>query len=109
MKREPRLTHEAHVEAAAYHEAGHAVIAWRHRQRVRAGGVWIDAKGYGGNCHVCSLVFPGEAVGMRGMGERFWRLYLARVTAQVEIDQAGWLAEYIHHGRGGLVSATQGL
>ncbi len=46
---------------------------------------------------------------MRGMGERFWQLYLARVTAQVEIDQAGRLAEYIHHGRGGLVSANDVL
>ncbi len=98
MKREPKLTHEAHVETVAYHEAGHAVIAWRHREIVREDGVSIDAKGYGSNCHVRSLVFPGESVAMRGMGERFWRLYLARVTAQVEIDQAGWLTNRVASG-----------
>ncbi len=93
-------------EAAAYHEAGHAVIAWRHRQIVRERGVTIDPSG-AGHTHVRSIVSPGEGTAVKANGDvRLWKAYCRQVAAQVEIVQAGWLAEHLHHGMGGLHTAN---
>ena len=94
------LTHEQHIEAAAYHEAGHAVIAWRHGVVVRGDGVSIDPETYLGYCRFRSMVYPGEAVVCKRDGGRHWRSYLWRVNGEVAIDQAGQLAEQAHHGLG---------
>ena len=94
------------MEAAAYHEAGHAVIGWRHRQFVRERGLSIDRIGMG-HAHVRRIVFPGEGDAMKATGdERLWKAYCLRVTAHVEVYQAGRLAEHLHHGVGGRYTAN---
>ena len=93
------------VKATAYHEAGHAVIAYRHCVAIREDGVSIDAR-RGWYTHVRPTVFPGEAAMMRAQPDpSLWRMFFRRVVAEVEISQAGWLAEYLFHGKGGPVAA----
>lgn len=86
------------IEASAYHEAGHAVVAWRHNNIIREHGISIDGQGLG-QCHVRPQVFSGEGQMMKTItdGGRAWRHFLYRVEAKVECDQAGMLVEIQHH------------
>ena len=91
---------QSQMEAAAYHEAGHAVIAWRHRRFVGERGLSIESGGFG-HAHVRRIVLPGEGDASKASGdERIWKAYCLRVTAHVEVYQAGRLAEHLHHGEG---------
>ncbi len=69
--------------AAAYHEAGHAVIAYQVGCWVNPDGVEIDRRQYTGLC-------------CREYDHNEWR--------RVWTALAGWLSEYCWHGRGGFHS-----
>jgi hypothetical protein len=73
---------------AAHHEAGHAVVAYRHNNWVRERGVWIEDGG--GGCHTRAQAWPGE--GKRTAPE-YWQAYLHRLEGDIQEYQAGWLAE----------------
>jgi hypothetical protein len=64
--------------ASAYHEAGHAVVAYCFGWWLNPEGVEIDARQY------C------------GLRREAW---LSNEPAEVMVLQAGWLAECLHHGR----------
>jgi len=66
-------------EAAAYHEAGHAVVAYHFGWWVNEEGIEIDARQY---------------TGLRCMS------FDMTASRSVPISLAGWLAEHKHHGRG---------
>jgi hypothetical protein len=76
-----KITNEQIREGAAYHEAGHAVIATTRGWNVNHEGVEIDDRAYTG-------------------------LELSRfqysTSNQIHVSLAGWLSEYKFHGLGGL-------
>ncbi len=96
--------HRLNIEASAYHEAGHAVFAWRYRNMIREGGVSIDAHGLG-QCHTRWQIFPGEGAAIYktpdcALRELVWHNYLWHAKAQATELLAGWLSEHHYHGRG---------
>jgi hypothetical protein len=76
-----QITHEQIREGAAYHEAGHAVIATTCGWSVNHEGVEIDDRAY-----------TGLEV----------RRFQYRTSDQIHVNLAGWLSEYKFHGLGGL-------
>ncbi len=87
MQNEPSLL------ASAYHEAGHAVIAWRHHIWVRERGITLNDD-LSGNCHVHRKAFPGLLNMFKNSNNpRLIKGYRLDIQADVEICLAGPLAE----------------
>lgn len=85
------------VLAAAYHEAGHTVLARRHGISIREQGVWINAEGFGAT-HYQRLDPADVEIIKRQGSRRHWALFRCQLHAEVEIALAGWLAEARYHG-----------
>ena len=86
------------LERIAYHEAGHAVIAYRHGREVTKRGITFERDSLkrllGGRAHLKGTMPNSIAARSLGYGgEVFERIMYERVTAQVEILQAGFLSE----------------
>jgi len=71
------------VEAAGYHEAGHAIMTLCLGGTINDEGVEIDERQ---NCGVRFQYHRGDST--------------AREFTQVLVNMAGWRAEYLRHGRG---------
>jgi hypothetical protein len=86
------------LKAVAYHEAGHAVMAWLQGSSVRERGIVIRPDGTG-NCHIRRRVEPGRIeIELQAAGEslRDWAIWA--MEADCSEDLAGPLAEKRYRG-----------
>lgn len=88
-------------DACAYHEAGHATMAWLQGNAIRERGIEVSAGGSAGigSVHIRrrTVFVYAEAARMRPL---FWRAAVRHAFADVAEYQAGWLAEHRRHGLG---------
>jgi len=93
------VTAELQCRAAAFHEAGHVVVAYRHRQ-LPYGSIQIGDDG-GGLAPCEALVTDGQAAWARSQSDTgHWHWYDYRLGGELEFCQAGGLAEWLWHKRG---------
>lgn len=82
------------LEGTAYHEAGHAVMAWHFHQYLEDEGVWIDPHQPGvGLTATPGTIYPWESAVMRSIGGAVWDAFRKRVERACMITLAGPLAE----------------
>jgi hypothetical protein len=87
------------LDRTAYHEAGHAVIAYRFRNYIDERGVTVDlSKPGGGQTYLQAEAYPFEGPAFRARGGVSWRNWTARAEREIMISIAGPLAElrYVH-------------
>ena len=80
-------------EASAYHEAGHAIIAWQKGNPILEPGITIDGCG-AGNCPTQPRILQGEAFMWATLGGReIWNRFIVSAEAEMEEWLAGTIAE----------------
>ncbi len=90
------------IRAAAHHEAGHVVMAWRLYNPIREGGVRIDegggGGGGGGGCYTRKRMFFAY---YKYLWQRpVWPSVVKHVGYDVMEYLSGWAAEHIYHNLG---------
>src|SRR5271167_4070534 len=81
------------INAVAYHEAGHAVFAWRHHTCIRERGITLNADHTGATHVLPHNVLPGLAKVMRAEGPEIWGGWKWRAELTMAELLAGPLAE----------------
>jgi hypothetical protein len=92
--REQNVAAKRELLVTAYHEAGHAVIAYRLNRAIREDGVqaFTDAPGYG-SAHVRSEAFLPIATVIRDFGGIAWEAWKHRAEEDIIVSLAGPYAE----------------
>ncbi len=83
----------------AYHEAGHAVMAYRHRVKIQGRGIFIHPKVGGGACLPKIMPYGNVRDSLTNFTGDDLKRHLRRLFAQVEIFQAGEVAGRNSGGR----------